>query len=211
MADGAPLRIGLVCEGITDAPVLEAVIEAIIGPDFVPTYLQPEQDQLRGAGDPAGWTEVRRFCQEHAYTLQYRLFGDNVVYVVHIDADRCAVTGAPDNEGLRRVVEGWLGPAAGLDSLVIVTPAQASEAWLYAAHRPCNPQLEQAPDPAELLASVGLIQRDATGKPLKEVAVYRTLAFRLKDQVAALRSCLPELDRFAGLLERFRPASAAPA
>ena len=47
------LRIGFVCEGPTDTPILEAVVEAIVGPAFEPRYIQPDRDNL-GRNAPGG-------------------------------------------------------------------------------------------------------------------------------------------------------------
>jgi hypothetical protein len=105
-------------------------------------------------------------------------------------------------------VKDWLGPASTLNKLVIVVPAQASEAWLVAAHLPTNPALESRNHPEDALAERRLVARNAEGQPVKDTSVYEELAQALHDRLGELR-WLPELDRFVRKLERFKGRATA--
>lgn len=96
---------------------------------------------------------------------------------------------------------GWLGTSAKDPRLVIVLPAQASEAWLVAAHAGATPQLERTRHPEETLAKLSLVSRHPDGTPAKNRRRYEQLALRLRDELERVRASLAELERFASKLE----------
>lgn len=196
------LTIGFVCEGPTDTPVLEAVIEAILGPDFDRRYIQPEVSNLRGWSS-GGDSRVEQWCKRYGHALEYMLF-DIDLLIVQLDGDRCATLRAADTTELCATIKGWLAGGAEEPKLIIVIPAQASEAWLVAANLSANPALEQQRHPEDLLAKKGLLERGADGRPIKDRARYEELAIQLRDRLAEVRPVLPELQRFARKLERFK-------
>lgn len=199
------LQIAFVCEGPTDSPILEAVVEAILGADYVPLYLQPERDML---SDGESWGDgnddrVRAWCEQRAGNLEYAVYGADVI-IVQLDADRCAKYGASSTAELCATVKGWLGASASDARLVIVLPAQATESWLVAAHGALSPQLERVRHPEERLAALGKLERDHDGRAIKSRQRYVSLAERLREELPRVRGVLDELERFASKLERHR-------
>jgi hypothetical protein len=194
------LRIGFVCEGPTDTPILEAVVEAILGRTFEPRYIRPDRDNL-GPNAPGGAGQVEKWCKQSGHALSYLLF-DIDILSVQLDGDRCGPLGASDSTQLCATIKRWLAAGASDPKLVIVIPMQASEAWLVAAHLPATPALEQRPHPEELLAARNLLRRGKDGQPLKDRDTYQRLAVQLRERLAEVRRVLPELDRFARKLER---------
>lgn len=193
-----PLKVGFVCEGPTDTPVLEAVVEAIFG-DFEPLYIQPQQDAVDG-----GDTRVEAWCKEFGTSLKWYLINNGVDFlIVHLDADRTRRYGVSNTQELCDLIKQWLGPGAREPSLIIVIPSQAIEAWLVAAHLPVNPQFEQVLHPEEELAASGLIDRRDDGSPKKDRIKYNDLARLLTARLSDCRKTLPELQRFASKLEHW--------
>jgi hypothetical protein len=200
------LRIGFVCEGPTDTPILEAVVEAILGPDFVPRYIQPDRSNL-GAWTSGGAGPVEKWCKQFGHALAWMLL-DIDVLIVQLDGDRCGPLGVADAAQLCATIKGWLAAGATDPRLVVAIPMQASEAWLVAAHLPADPTLEQTPHPEALLVRKKLLRPGKDGVARKDRDTYQQLAAKLRDRLAEVRRVLPELDRFARKLERFvTPAS----
>ena len=195
------LKIGFVCEGPTDTPILEAVIEAILGPEFESRYIQPDIGRLdvRAHG---GDTRVEQWCKRSGHGLRYLLF-DIDLLIVQLDGDRCERLRAANTSQLCATIKGWLAGGAEDPKLVIVIPTQASEAWLVGAHLPSAPSLEQHRHPEDLLAGKGLLARGSDGRPIKERTTYAQLAIGLRDRLTEVRQVLPELERFARKLEDF--------
>lgn len=204
-------QVAFICEGHTDTPVLEAVVEAVLGDDFEPLYLQPERDMLTDAErwSDGGDDRVRAFCEQRHGSLAFAVPTADIV-VVHLDADRCAKYSASDTSALCKVIKGWLGSSATDERLVIAIPAQATEAWLVAVVENANPSLENLPHPAERLAGHRQLSRNKAGQPIKDRLLYANLAETLRDRLPTVREVLPELDRFAGKLEAQRERLATP-
>ncbi len=197
-----PFRVSVVCEGVTDLPLLEAVIKHSLGAGVLVTGIQPPQD---ADDSPAGDTQVEAWCKRWAHAIQWLPSTD--LLVVHLDGDRQARYDASDAKGLCDVVKGWLDPALRLASpdIVIVLPAQATDLWLYGAlFDDISPQDEQRNHPEDRLADKGVLKRHPDGKVRKDPSVYRAHAGKLHDRVPTLRRIYPELDRFAGKLEAVR-------
>lgn len=192
-------RVGFVCEGPTDVLVLRALVEHVAGGPIDARYIQPDLDGLDRSG---GDTRVERWCRGNGHGLGWLLEWQGIdLLVVHLDADRCPKYGAADTAALCATIKGWLGPGAARPELVIVLPAQATEAWLVAAHRAQTPAVEAMPHPENALASLGLLSRDAAGRPLKAPDRYGPMAAALVEQLDAVRPVLRELRRFLEKLE----------
>ncbi len=203
------MRVGIVCEGSTDFAVLRVVCGELLGTkDFFVTLLQPRFDLLsvRAAGTPgAGWQGVRRFLQQTALTLAA---SGQDLFVVHLDADirhlpevgKHLTAGAgEDLTPLCDHVKGWmLGGVP--ESVVIVLPREATEAWLCAAATN-RADVESIPRPADDLREAGVLgERGGTAEKLS--TEYAMLAARLAPLLRDQRRLakVPELARFGGKL-----------
>jgi len=191
--------VGFIYEGVTDIPVLQAVVDAVLGPDYEARFIQPERDALGGL---TGWTEVKKWCERSGDALSDLLTWTSIdLLILQIDADVRTEVRARTTADLCATVKGWLGHGARDPRLVIVIPAQAIEAWLLAAHVAPSPQLEQQAHPARQLVRHHLLSGAADGRPIKDRARYEALSVKLTERVAELRDVLPELDRFVSKLE----------
>jgi hypothetical protein len=191
--------IGFVCEGVTDLPILQSVVDAVIGKDYVTRTIRPETHAL---APRSGWTEVQSWCERNGPTLADQLTYSNIdILIVHVDADIASQVRASETSGICAAVKHWLDRGASDRRLVIVIPAQASEAWLLAAHTATTPQLESEADPARQLVARRLISANEKGQPVKDLKIYESLAPKITQRVADLRRILVELERFASKLE----------
>lgn len=191
--------IGFVCEGATDLPVLQAVVDAILGRDYVTRSIQPETDNL---GSPSGWTAVKAWCERFGAQLEHYLTSFEIdLLVIQVDADVARKMGAKTTADVCQAVKRWLGPGARDGRLLVAVPAQATDTWLLAACAAVNPKIEDEPHPARALVKQKVLEADADGKPRKHVAAYRRAASRITSRIVELRRTLPELERFAGKLE----------
>ncbi len=194
------IRVGFVCEGPTDAVVLEEVAALVVGDELVPSYLQPPFDALEGQWGVGNDDRVKQWCQGPGQNLPWSAPGVDVV-VVQVDADRMAKYGADSTATLCDVIKGWLGHGAAHGRLIIAIPAQATDAWLLPLVEPVSPASEQLRTPAQRLAKAGRLARDEHGRPVKNIRAYRELAEAVGPRLPAVRHALPELDRFMGKLE----------
>lgn len=217
------MRVGVVCEGSTDYPVLETVIRASI-PRLKPTcrLIQPDFDALRDRrpGIPgSGWQGVRALLKSPAVAVALDSYD---LLVVQIDASvrklrevatelRKTRDGEEDSvlEPLREHVAGWFETTQ-TDKEVIVLPKEGTEAWLVAVHTRRH-HVEDIDDPAGELAARGLIPTD-DGVPWKAQARFADLASPLASLVKERRklAAVPELQRFVGELRRFERRRTAP-
>ncbi|MFO7561964.1 MAG: hypothetical protein R6X02_04930 [Enhygromyxa sp.] len=193
------MRIGLVCEGQTDIPVFEALLNKLLPDDWVLIPLQPERDALGNYGS-AGWTKVRDLCQSYGSYVTHLPNGPDIL-IVQVDGDVAGQVSAATLDELCAHIRSWLGSGATHPGLVITIPAQATETWLLAGSRPASPALESVRKPAEQLIRAGLIAHDKHGNPIKDQQRYRELAAPLADRLASLRPVLRELDRFCSKVE----------
>lgn len=198
------MRVGIVCEGATDFPVLEKVLEALLPNEWEITLLKPEQDQL-GRFEGFGWNKVRQWCTSMGRSLpilqRASLLHDLVI--IQIDADIRSQVQAKSNLEFCETIKSWLGSGVDLSGVIIVIPTQAIETWLLAAHRASNPKIEGERHPANALVREGLLQMSDVGQPIKDVDRYRTLALALPGKLTSLRAVLPELQRFCEKVEAF--------
>jgi hypothetical protein len=202
------VRVGIVCEGSTDFAVLRVVCGEVLGTkDLSVTLLQPRFDALAGrrGGTPGpGWQGVRAFLQQTAQRLGAAA---QDVIVVHVDADirklaeikKCLGESANGEElgPLCDHVKSWM-PGGVPESVVIVLPREATEAWLcaVATHRA---DVESIQRPADDLRNAGVIgTRGETAEKL--ASAYAALAGGLGPLLRDRRKLakVPELARFAG-------------
>ena len=200
--------VGFVCEGPTDVEVLRPLVEHVAGGPIEPVYLQPSYDALDQWGQ-GGETRVERWCKDKGSWLQWLLQPRGIdLLVIQMDADRCPKYGAADTTALCATIKGWLGDGARLPEVLIVLPAQATEAWLVAAYQSPTPELEALRHPEDRLAQLGKLARGAEGRPLKAVERYAPMTADLISKLPELRPQagqrppLIELHRFMTKLER---------
>jgi hypothetical protein len=202
------VNVGIVCEGSTDFAVLRVVCGALLGTrDLTVTLLQPRFDALAGraGGTPGpGWQGVRAFLQQMGPRLAAAA---QDILVVHVDADirhrpeirkHLGVSEAADElSPLCDHVKGWMTGGVP-ESVVIVLPREATEAWLcaVATHRT---NVEGIAKPADELRRVGVLGARG-GAADKRAAEYEALAAGLAPILRDPRELakVPELARFAG-------------
>lgn len=199
------MRVGIVCEGITDFVVLKAIAETVLAgrqPTF--TLLQPDHDRVRRPGDPrvaGGWQAVRAFLK--AGNAELSLARIDIV-IVQVDAsirhlDAVARQLADDElETLCDHVKAWMGAVP--DSVIITLPREEIETWLVAAStRRTN--VEAIEDPAEALVEHGLLASHGE-RPAKQSRVYEDLVKPLRSRLSdrKLLRLVPELERLCSKL-----------
>jgi hypothetical protein len=193
------MNIGIVCEGRTDFLLLEQVALAVFGPSEI-RPLQPLRDRMAShRWSEAGWTQVERWCRERGpdgLADELEIGGLNVI-IVQVDGDLCGRNGLPATRVAlcAHIRAAWLGDGDLPSGVVICIPAMATDVWLVAAlqDQPDGPSLEAHPSPSDLLAGCGVSKNQYD---------YRERASALGSKVTKLRSCLSELDRFVGKLQR---------
>jgi hypothetical protein len=197
--------VGIVCEGSTDFAVLRVVCGELLGiKDLSVTLLQPRFDLL--ATHAPGWQGVRRFLQQTGRTLAA---SEQDLIVVHMDADvrhlpeiarHLGMGAGEDLAPLCDHVKSWMAVDDGgvPESVVIVLPREATEAWLcaVATHRA---DVESIARPAEELHKAGVLG-DRGGTVEKRAVHYATLAAGLAPLLRDRRRLakVPELARFVG-------------
>ena len=200
------MRVGIVCEGVTDFAVLKAIAEAVlVGRQPTFSLLQPDHDRVRRPGEPpvaGGWQTVRSFLK--AGNAQLSLARIDVVIVqvdasVRLEGEVVRRLASDELEGLCDHVKEWIGdpiPA----SVVITLPCEEIETWLVAVHTR-RKGVEAIDDPAGALVEEGLIGT-RNGRPDKKSADYSRLSEPLKHRVGEKRwlRSVPELERLCSKL-----------
>jgi len=148
------LNVKLVCEGITDKIILEAVLSAYLQSDkFTVNCIQPESSKIEG--NPyehgTGWKGVRSWCQmvQAAGGLDAveALQSGVDLLVIHVDAE---IVFEAEHDGLSQpcpppdrnikaaeaIVMNWLGLQQLPDRVVIWVPSMMTEAWVIRALHP---------------------------------------------------------------------------
>jgi hypothetical protein len=140
-------EIRLVCEGITDQAVLEAVVHAHLNSrNFEINRIQPDSSLYGGDAGPhgGGWKGVRGWCQSVREAGGLRAVGalreDIDLLVIHVDADilldaeHDARNPCPPPDGnilaAEAIVMQWLGITSLPERVLIWVPSMATEAWL---------------------------------------------------------------------------------
>ena len=216
-----PRIAALVCEGQTDVPVLRAVLEEV-WPGLEVRCLQPELDETDRARGPAGWSQVKAWCERYAATLEEILapdVGDSIdLLLVAIDADVAIEAGIADpptrgvgayeTTRLRDTVRGWLRGEARKNlppELVVSTPVMAVETWVIAALFPKENTPEAIGHPAKRLVEKKKLRISPdNGKPWKEMHVYRDFASSVAGKLKRVRRRCPEADRTLRAVEQRR-------
>lgn len=202
----------LVCEGQTDVPILRAALQTVWPELEDVRCLQPELDETDRAKGPAGWSQVKAWCQAHAGSLDEVLdpdVGDRIdLLVIAIDVDIAIEAGIADppkrignyeTKRLRDTMTGWLQtdqrrnlPAA----VVLSTPVMAIEAWIIAALFRDEKAPERLDDPAGWLVAKGKLRHSPNdGKPWKELHLYRDFAVIVANSLTRVRSACDEAER----------------
>ena len=206
------LRVGYVVEGATDYLVLDALVEEFLKDDYIPTRIQPPISEFADQQGPlgGGWRGVLRWCGEANKGLALSNFD---VLIVHLDADvaqeseldslqlksNCPpATFACDK--LRSHITNLLN-TNGTPHIVLCTPAQCTEAWVFAAlyyedvpkyhDFECRREVERLliPKPDKLV-------RDKDGQAKKQTANYRENLWAIVRKWANATSVCTEAKRF---------------
>jgi hypothetical protein len=211
----------LVCEGQTDVPVLREMIYEVWPEVGDVRCLQPELDEMDRAKGPAGWSQVKTWCETHAGRLNELLepdLGDPIdLLLVAVDLDIAIAAGIADpprqvgryeTTRLRATMTGWLkarGQAKLPNVVILSSPVMAIEAWIIAALFPRESAPEDISDPAAWLVErnkLRLSPRD--GKPWKELHLYRAFASKVAAKLTRVRKVCSEADRTMREVERRR-------
>lgn len=150
-------NIRLVCEGVTDQRVLEAVLLAHLKtPSFRINRIQPDESLYGGDAGPhgGGWKGVRGWCKSVQEAGGLEAIGalrpDVSLLIIHVDADivldkeHDIILPCPPPEkailAAEKIVVEWLGLAHLPENVLIWVPGMATEAWLLRAIFPDLPQ-----------------------------------------------------------------------
>jgi hypothetical protein len=207
------VRVGIVCEGSSDYPVLKSVVATVLGLPARFDQLQPDFDAQRripGAPGP-GWQGVRDFLGRPDFAVAAAKCD---ILVIQVDADVRRLDGvapklqpaAHDGEDLEPLcvhVRSWVDGALP-ESAIIALPREATDAWLVAAHTN-RKHVEKIPKPAEVLRDVGLLESNHTRGPEKTAAKYEDLSRALTPMIGDAKELakeVPELARFVGKIRR---------
>lgn len=214
----------LVCEGQTDVPILRDVIQKLWPSVDEVRSLQPQLDEMGRARGPAGWTQVKSWCEQNAATLDEVLdpdVGDPIdLLLIVLDVDIAVAAGIanpPRSVGqyetsrLRDTVASWLGGGTHLPTGVLVaTPVMAIEAWVIAAIFPKRVAPEKIIDGAQFLVDRKKLRLSAAdGKPWKELHRYREFAGRVARSLVRVRKTCAEADRACSAIEQRRDSFSA--
>lgn len=141
------MRIGIVAEGPSDCAVLEVLIRATLpGTDI--ERIRP--DMTLESHSPHGWRGVRAWCQENGQQLTLLMTGviDRKLDAIVVHADCSMLHNVDENEyecppaqtaadALRLIIaRDWLQRHPLPPTVVVVTPAQQTDAWIVAALDP---------------------------------------------------------------------------
>jgi hypothetical protein len=197
------MRLGIVAEGISDFLVVEAIAR-LIDANIESERLWPDIAQ---GGRPYGWRGVKAWCEEQGGRLEILMRGvegrELDVLVVHVDcsmadkvrADRPCPPARDTADALRAVArEAWLSRRDDLGWLVVVTPAQKTDAWTVAAlHPPCRDTARIECDSA---VEGELVRRGLLPAGRKPRARYEPLADQVARRFDVVSQVCPEARRF---------------
>ena len=161
-------NVKLVCEGITDKIILEAVLFAYLQSDkFTVNCIQPESSEIQGvpAEHGTGWKGVRSWCQmiQAAGGLEeVRALASEVdLLIIHVDGEivfEAEINASqpcppPEHNVIKAesIVMSWLGLQELPQKVLIWVPSMMTEAWILRALFPYLPEsstcLDQAASP----------------------------------------------------------------
>ncbi len=157
-------RIFFVTEGVTDQIVLEALVGAWLGEDFLPSRIQPPASEFARELDgllSQGWKGVLAWCAGASNVLaasRDEVIRSEDLVVIHLDGDvslEADLPGGPYGgvippitlqcDHLRSCVMGLL--ASNSPNVVLCVPAQDLEAWVVTC---LFPHIAQQNAPIEL-------------------------------------------------------------
>jgi hypothetical protein len=211
----------LICEGQTDVPILRASLQEAWPELEEIRCLQPELDETDRAKGPAGWSQVKTWCEAHAEALEEVLnpdVGDRIdLLVIAIDvdiaieakmADPPKQVGLYETKRLRDTIGGWLGTSSprGLPKGVLLsTPVMAIEAWIIAGLFRNETATEAIADPALWLVKKKKLRTSPKdGKPWKELHLYRDFALAVAKNMKRVRRVCAEAERTLHAVEMRR-------
>jgi len=210
----------VVCEGQTDVPIVRELIQAVWPEIEEVRCLQPQLDETDRAKGPAGWSQVKAWCERNAGSLKDVIdpdVGDPIaLLLVIIDVDiaiAAGISNPPTRVGvyetkrLRDVMETWLreGKEKLPSALVLSTPVMSIETWIVAALFPKQRLPEQIVDPAGFLAKKGILKLSPTDhRPWKELHRYRSAALKVAHKVKQVRRACKEAERMLSSIEKLR-------
>ncbi len=215
---------GIVCEGHTDVPILEAIVSKLWPEIDDVRVLQPQLDALGKVNRTgrSGWSEVRAWCEQNASRLDEIIYpdvGDTLdllLIVVDLDiaieakiADPPKVLGSYATKRLCDTIKGWLrfpGRTKLPPEVVIAIPAMSIETWIIAALFKTELSPESIADPAGLLVERKKLQVSPRGgKPWKYLPRYREeFSARVATRLNAVRKVCPEAERTSRKIEQRR-------
>lgn len=211
------MRIGIVCEGVHDFPVIDRLVKEIAAKnelgDVTCHPLQPSPDASSRSGD-GGWAKVVAWCKANAgngldtYFRAPLFDGEDVfdVIIVHLDGDiaeACADKFGHELESdinvdrrvsfLSSLLRDALKPSRDFEPKIrTAIPTQMTESWVLAAISPNEHEWESVEAKSILLRETAF----PVGRPGK-AAHYR----RLADQMVGLSGLVRERCKSYGLFE----------
>ena len=214
------MRVGIVAEGSSDWVVLEAFVRGVLGDDVEFLRIVPEQpvgQPVRGGG----WRAVKAWCVEWGTKLETLMGGVEGqplhLLIVHVDcsmsqnesARRPCPPARDTADALRSVInQAWLRRLPQSPYVVLVTPSQATEAWLVAALQPPYSRvatIECVVDIENELVARHKLNRRPNGEVRKPTARIAPLAQAMVDNLPLVRAHCSEADRFAAELGAAAP------
>ncbi|MGH1345245.1 MAG: hypothetical protein ACRBN8_27030 [Nannocystales bacterium] len=216
-----PLVAGVVCEGHTDFPVLRAIVESLWPEIDDVLCLQPQLDATQKASNPAGWSEVRRWCEDHAGELDDVIesdIGDPLcVLIIAIDVDiavQAKIANPPQDVGayettrLKNKIRSWCRTAQRKKippRVVLSTPVMAIENWVIAALFPRERRVESVEDPAGFLVNKDRLRLSPSdGKPWKELHRYQAFGQQVGAKLSKVRKACSEAEATCSAIEQLR-------
>jgi len=205
--------IGLVCEGPTDFPILEAALQTILhGRNLRFFHLHPELDELSQKCAPAGWDRARAWCEQNRDRLEMFLELEPriEILVLQVDQDRAKdilgkrpkpATPKSVGEKLRKhVLSVWLKKKkVPFCSFVAATPAQATETWIVAAYDEVDSDYEKEKQYLRDLENV--IREYINSGRIKDLQTYSQLSTAIPSKWSRIRNLLSQAQVFSIQIE----------
>jgi len=208
-------RVGYVVEGQTDFTVIDELISRFLGTDnYVPARIQPPYSEITNhLGDyGGGWKGVFGWASDigsnQGGITTSAVLANTDFLVIHVDADIASKTDGPSElssdcpparqtcDNIRNHLTGLLGAES--PKIVYCIPAQATEAWVFAAlhydETSKYDPLECRPDVADLL--INKPHRLVRGGSKKQVVNYVRAAREIANGWRHACQVCPEAARF---------------
>ena len=202
------MRIGIVAEGVSEFLVIEEIFSSI-DPRTEVVRLWPDTSV---GGRPYGWRGVRRWCQDISSSglaaFMKGVRGSELDgLVVHLD---CSMAHNLDIEfdcpparktanALRKVIlEDWLRLKRRPAWLLLVAPAQTTEAWVVAALKPTYKLIDniECEDAEKELVTRRHLRRKRNGEVKKTASKYRPLVGQMIREWSTVQKHCREAARF---------------